>query len=182
MVEVLNSNESYLDKQVEEAISGFMEEEKILKDDMIDDKNQVEKPGKPNEINELEKSWNYTWDPKEKTLFFFYNITEWKKRDAEIFIKEDWENVILTIDAYNTYWRNWENSDITKSFEISQINEIPNYLKNIFQKWFDFETIFWLDENFKVNSTNLLSKIQKKAEWWIKLFEYYTKQEKQKNN
>lgn len=165
-------------KQVEEI--DFKNELSDLKEEVFDNhQKNTEKTDKQKDIKELIASWDYDRNQEKKTLGFFYNITEFKKRDAEIYIQDDWDNVIVSIDAYNTIWRNGEDVDLAKSFKKSEINKVPSYLKNTFEKWFNFETIFWLDENLKVKSSRLLEKIEKKAEWWVKLFNHYTEIKKE---
>ncbi len=159
----------------------FKQELSWLKKDILnkDGSKEQDKSHKQEEINKLEKSGNYRRDQEKKTLWFFYNITEGSKRDAEVYLKDDGDNLIVSIDAYNTYGRNGEDIDLAKSFKKSELDKVPSYLKDTFAKWFNFETAFGLDENLKVKSSKLLEKIENKAEWAVKLFSHYTEIKKE---
>lgn len=93
MVEVLNSNESDLDKQVEDAISGFKEEEKILEDEAVNDQN-------PEKIKKVEKL------PNGKVRFPY----ESNDHECSLILEKKWNNIFVKLEKMPTYmWNTMDN-------------------------------------------------------------------------
>lgn len=165
-------------EQVEEI--DFKNELSDLKEEISnnkDEKKEEDNSQNQEEIDELEKSGNYKRDKEKKSIFFFYNIDQNEgktKRDVEIYVQDDGDNVILTIDAYNTAGINMDESDLVKSFKKTEINKIPEFIKTTLNDWLKFSTLIGGKETLKLTNYELLSRIEKKAEWWIKLFNHYT--------
>jgi len=130
-------------------------------------------------MKKLEKKIDAKRNKENKTLFFCYNIDQndwWKKRDMELYIKDNWDNVKLIIDVYNTFWKNPDKQDVIKTFKKSEIDKIPSYITNVLSgKWITFSTKSG-KENLKLTELSLLNKIEEKAENAVKLFEYYSKE------
>ncbi|MFZ2150465.1 MAG: hypothetical protein WAZ12_05455 [Candidatus Absconditicoccaceae bacterium] len=116
MVEVLNSNESALDKEVEEAISGFKEEEKILEDDVIDDQEQEK-------IKQVEKL------PNGKVRFPY----ESNDHECSLILERKGNRVFVKLEGVPTYMGNQmtnEYDDKAPNHQKKDNKEKANLLKN----------------------------------------------------
>lgn len=136
MVEVLNSNESALDKEVKEAVSGFKEEEKILEEDVIKDQDTEKiKPVEKTPEGKVKfpyKSWEY-----ECTLIL-------ERKGNRVFVKLEKKPTYMWKPMTNEY------DDKAPNHQKKDNKEKANLLKN----WANFEVIS--SKDFLINLWNVL--------------------------
>jgi hypothetical protein len=89
MLEVLNSNESALDKEVEEAISGFKQEEAVLEEDVVN----IQDSEKIKKIKKVEKL------PNGKVRFPY----ESNEHECSLILERKGNRVFVKLESIPTY-------------------------------------------------------------------------------
>ncbi len=137
MVEVLNSNESALDKEVEEAISGFKQEEAVLEEDVANSQN-------PEKIKKVEKL------PNGKVIFPY----ESNEHECSLILERKGNRVFVKLESIPTYmWNPMTNEydDKAQNHQKKDNKEKANLLKN----WANFEVTS--SKDFLINLWNVLN-------------------------
>jgi len=120
MVEILQSNENELDKEVEEAISGFREEEKVLEDDVNDYQD-------PEKIKSVEKL------PNGKVRFPY----ESNEHECSLILEKKWNNIFVKLEKIPTYMWNPMDNEFKKPEKKQRLTWkiIDASSSDVFLKW-----------------------------------------------